>query len=195
MDGIVPMTKKKKKVLLVSLCVLLLLGGIWYYNRNYTGSCSGWVVDAVTGEPVEGAVVCMQWNTGGFMMVAGGICSALYETKTDAKGHYYIPTQRCKRFFWFEGVHKEDVMIYKEGYSGYEVIGDDYELVGRSFATGAEHQPYRKKRNLVRLYPFELSDSHRRHFEWIQTFGIYNWPEKLLENELQKEMERARMEK
>ena len=178
---------------MVSLCVLLLLGGIWYYHRNYTGSCSGTVVSAVTGEPIEGAVVCMQWKTRGFMMMGAGRCAAFYETKTDANGRYYVPNQR------FEGkqrdIHKEDVMIYKEGYSGYEVIGDDYELVGRSFATGAEHQPYRKKRNLVRLYPFELSDSHRRHFEWIQTFGIYNWPEKLLENELQKEMERARMEK
>jgi hypothetical protein len=189
------MTKKKKKVLLISLCVLLLLGGWWYYNHYYTGSRSGKVVDAATGEPVEGAVVCMQWNTGGFMTVAGGICSALYETKTDAEGYYYIPTQRCKRFFWFEHVYNEDVMIYKEGYSGYEVFGNRHELVGRSFGHKDNEQPYRKKRNLVRLYPFKAFDSHREHFEWIQTFGIYNWPEQLLEKELQKESDRAKNEK
>lgn len=187
------MTKKKKRVLLISLCFLLLLGGWWYYERNYTGRRSGWVVDALTGEPVEGAVVCMQWKTRGFMMMGAGRCAALYETKTDAHGRYYVPNQR------FEGkqrnIHNEDVMIYKDGYSGYKVYSNRYERIGSSIAAGAEDQPYRKKRNIVRLYPYQSFGSHRRHLEWIQTFGIYNWPEKLLETELQKEMERARIEK
>lgn len=187
------MTKKKKK--LIILLVVLTLGGWWFYNHYYTGSRSGKVVDAATGQPIEGAVVCMQWCTGGFMTVVGGSGSAFYETKTDEKGRYRIPSLHVSRPLFFERVHDENVLIYKDEYSAYEVSGTDYKPVGRSFASGTENQPYRKKRNLVRLYRFRKSDSHRKHFDWIRTFGIYDWPEQLLEKELQKEMERERNEK
>ena len=178
------MTKKKKKILIIAL----LLGGVLYNQHYYTGSRSGKVVDAETGKPIEGAVVCMEWFTGGFMGVVGGSGAAFYETKTDEKGRYKVPSLRFHRNMWFEGVLDEDVMIYKDGHSGYRVM---LRPVGISFASGSADQPYRKKRNLVRLFHFKESDSHRKHYYWIEKFGFYGWPEKLLEKELQNEIERA----
>jgi hypothetical protein len=152
------------------------------------------VVDTVTGKPIEGAVVCMQWKTRGVMMMGAGRSGAFYETKTDATGNYYIPTQRLERSLWYEGIHHEDVLIYKDRYSGYTVSGTDYRPVGRSFASGAEDQPYRKRRNHVRLFSFKQSDSHYDHLRWLETpIGIFGWPEQM-KKELQNEMERERKE-
>lgn len=184
------MTKKKRNLLILLLAVLILCG-CWFYKHYFTGSRSGKVVDAVTGKPVEGAVVCMQWNTGGFMTFGGG-CAAFYETRTDEKGRYKIPCLFLSRPFFYERVHNEDVMIYKDGYSGYKVYGDELKPVGRSFGHKNEEQTYHKRRNLVQLFPFKNSDSHQDHINWIETFGIHNWPEHLLEKELKQEMERAR---
>jgi hypothetical protein len=175
---------KKKKVTAISLSIALLVGGLWYYNHDYTGSRSGRVVDAVTGEPIEGAVVCMHWNTGGFFTVAGGVRAAGYETRTDAKGRYYVPNQRLRRFFWFESVGQE-VLVYRSGYCGYKVYRN--EAAGYSFGKASENQPYRPKRNLVRLFPFRQSDDHRKHLQWIETFGGVWEHISLLEEELQKE--------
>ena len=187
------MTQKKKKWLTV-LLVIAVLGGWVYYTWNFTGSRSGKVLDAATGEPIEGAVVCMQWSGGGFFEIVASGCTAFYETKTDKKGRYYIPTQRVSLWSWFGGPGDEDVMIYKDGYSAYEVYASDMKPVGRSFGHINEKQPYRKKRNTARLYRFNPSDSHTDHLDWIKTFGIYDWPEQLLEKELQQEMEREKEE-
>jgi len=186
---------KKKKITLIVLTVILVLGGWWCYSRLCTGFRSGKVVDAVTGKPIEGAVVCMQWFTGSFFGIAGGTGAIYYETKTDEKGRYSVPCRCLNISHLFEGIRDENVMVYKDAYSGYEVSGTDYKPVGRSFASGTEDQPYRKKRNLVRLYRLKKSDSHRDHIDWIWTFGIYGWPEQLLEKELRKEMERADKER
>lgn len=188
------MTKKKKRLLIVLLTVLVLFAWV-YYKWNFTGSRSGKVVDAKTGEPIEGAVVCMQWSGGGFFGIVASGCIALYETKTDKKGRYYIPSQRLSLWSWFKSSGKEAAMVYKDGYNAYEVSSNDFEPVGRSFGHKDEKQPYRKKRNFVRLFSFKESDSHRDHLNWIHTFGIYDWPQQLLEKELQKEMERASQER
>lgn len=184
------MTKKKKKILLSVLFVALFLGGLWYYNHYYTGSRSGTVVDAVTGKPIEGAVVCMQWFFSGFLF--GSSANTSYGTKTDENGQYYIPPQRLERSAWYESVGHENVMIYKDGYSFYEVWDSSSPKSGYSFASNSEAQPYRKKRNLVRLFPFNKSDSHQEHIDRIQRFKIYGWPQQLLEKELQNEIERSK---
>lgn len=183
------MARKVKKKWVI-LFVVFVLAGWWFYNHYYTGSRSGRVVDAITGKPIKGAVVCMQWSGGGFMSIVASHCVALYETKTDEKGRYYIPSQRIEG-----GTGKESVMIYKDGYSGYKVYGDELKLVGRSFGHKNEEQTYHKRRNVVRLFPFEKPDSHRDHLRWIETYGIFGWPKQLLEKELQNEMKRAREER
>lgn len=189
------MTNKKKRMLIILLIILVLLGWL-YYKWNFTGSRSGKVVDAGTGEPIEGAVVCMQWSGGGFFGIVSSKCVALYETKTDKKGRYSVPSLRVSIWSWFGGgAGDEDVMIYKDGYSAYEVSSSDLKPVGRSFASDSENQPYHKKQNIVKLYVFKESDSHTEHLRWIHTFGIYGWPQQLLEKELQKEMERASQER
>ncbi len=185
---------KKRRIFLVLLILLTLLtpiGGWWYYQHYYTGPRSGVVVDAVTGKPIEGAVVCMLWNTSGLFTISGSALAAAYEIKTDAEGKYDIPSQRYARSHWLEAVHPEDVMIYKDGYSALEVS----QGVGRSFATGADDQVYRKHKNRAQLFPFVEADSHKEHFEWVRVFGIHSWPEELLIGELRQEQERARKEK
>jgi hypothetical protein len=174
---------------LLLLVIILVLGGLWYYCKNYTGSRSGRVLDAETGKPIEGAIVCMQWNTGGFLAVVGSSCAALYETKTDSLGRYYIPSQRVERHMWVESVHDEEAVIYKDGYGGYQV----YYRKGWYFGS-KDSQPYHKRNNLVRLRPFDPSWSHMEHFDWLKTFGIYGFPKQLLETELQKERNRVREE-
>ncbi|HPS55698.1 MAG TPA: carboxypeptidase-like regulatory domain-containing protein [Sedimentisphaerales bacterium] len=187
------MTKKKKKILLSVLLVTLFLGSLWYYNHYYTGSRSGTVVDAVTGKPIEGAVVTMEWFfAGGFFIPEGGALAAFYETKTDERGRYKIPNLHINGGYWHSTLEHENVMIYKDGYSGYEVSDSSSPKSGYSFASNSEDQPYSKKRNFVKLFPFKSSDSHREHIEWIQTFPYSGCPEKLLEKELQNEMERAK---
>ncbi len=188
---------KKRRIFLVLLILLTLLtpiGGWWYCQHYYTGPRSGVVVDAVTGKPIEGAVVCMLWNTSGLFTISGSALAAAYEIETDAEGKYDIPSQRYARSHWLEAVHPEDVMIYKDGYCAYKVTVYSRD-VGRSYGHKDAPQPYQKQKNKARLFPLGEADSHKEHFEWVRVFGIHSWPEELLIGELQEEQERARKEK
>ena len=180
------MTRKKKIWLSVCVLIVVLLVPLLVSGGCYTGSRSGQVLDAETGKPIDGAVVSMQWNTGGFLAVVGGSCAALYETQTDSMGKYYVPSQRLEKRMWLESVHDENVVIYKDGYEGYQVYLEAGWYFGRK-----DSQPYHKRDNLVRLQLFNPSWSHRKHFDWLKTYGFYGFPKQLLETEIQKERSRA----
>lgn len=93
-----------------------------------------WVVDAETGQPIEGAVVTANWE-----LVKGGLDGPRYygqlevkETVTDASGRFY-----------FDGFSKEDssgaelresdpqILIFKAGYK-FERFTNDYIVDGRA---------------------------------------------------------------
>ncbi len=181
------MTRRRKILLLLILLIFTLLSGwLWWYCRNHTLPRSGQVIDAETGKPIEGAIVCMQWKTGGFLGVAGPSFAALYETKTDSQGKYYVPSQHLKRRIWLEGVDDEEVLVYKDGYEGYQAF------LNKGWYFGGEYgEPYHRRNNQVLLRAFNTSWSHEEHFEWIRVFRIEGDLKPLLEQEIQKEEERA----
>ncbi|MBN2063417.1 MAG: carboxypeptidase regulatory-like domain-containing protein [Sedimentisphaerales bacterium] len=180
----------KRVIWLAPLIIYLIL----LYNWNFTGSRWGKVVDAATGKPIEGAVVCMRWFRPQFFGICGGHEAAIYETLTNKNGEYYIPNQLCDNFVWlgvFEGYDHEIVLVYKDGYCAYKV--DEY---GEVIIFGAEvlGEIYRSKGNLVKLQPFH--GSHAEHRNWIVvSYRIYDWPKQLIEKELEAEIKRAKNER
>jgi hypothetical protein len=158
------------------------------FYRPRIGSRSGRVVDAVTGEPVEGAVVNYLWKFGGFMGVVDERVAASYETITDKDGKYFIPSQRAERESYAVGhLHEEIVLIYKDNYATYTAWA--HSKVGRSFGYSDKDQKYRKRNNLVKLYPWKDGESHLDHIHYIE-WAPYH-PGILLRQEMENERERA----
>ena len=186
-----------KCVLITTLVIvgaLIFLTGyfisLWYY-ATHTGSRSGRIVDANTGKPIEGAIVDYTWTLSGILGDASLTFGAFYETTTNRKGKYYIPSQRIKRrsFIW-ESPKAEMVVIYKRGYGAYEFYGPlkDYDRDrAQSFLRLGEYQDYRKRGNLVNLYRWEDGASVQEHIKWIE-FGLSHVPRRtLLHEELESE--------
>jgi len=98
--------------------VLIILSQGCSYAIRYDGTYSGKVVDADTGEPVEGAVVLGTWYTVSHT-VAGGVHSYYdaRETATDKNGQFSIPGMGLRIMSNLEPM---DILIFK---SGYEYIG------------------------------------------------------------------------
>ena len=178
---------------IVSFPIACLSGSLFYfwYRETRTGSFSGRVIDAVTGEPLEGAVVSYNWLFGG---VFDESWAASYETVTDKEGKYFIPNQRVKRDTIFRGsLEPESVLIYKNNYSVY-TLWREYgkPTVGRSFGYPRKNQLYSRKNNLVILYSWKKDESHERHFDFIiRSPGYGGGKHLLLKKELQEEEKRA----
>jgi hypothetical protein len=105
---------------LPTFCVLFLLTGCTI-SHTY-GPYSGKVIDLETGEPIEGAVVFVQFFTEG-MLSPGGVVSSFadaVEVLTDSNGEFEIPAQKIKSFKMFSrwAVY-ESVIIFKPGYGAY----------------------------------------------------------------------------
>ena len=187
---------KKKNIILIIIVILTVgiagyLSYTWYW-ATHTGSRSGRIIDAVTGEPIEGVVVNYTWTFSDFMMMSGG-SAAVYETTTDKDGYYLIPNQRVKkRVSFFGGLVPEKVIIYKNNYAVYELLRDYKKPpVGRSFGDQSKNQPYCKKNNLVKLYPWKRGESRDEHISWINREARYCGESELLRKELQEERKRA----
>lgn len=114
------------KTRVVLLCLLLVLliaapafagGWLIYHDGPYTGK----IVDAETGEPIEGAAVVGIWDLeiyGG----AGGALSRFFdanETVTDKNGDFEISS--TTGFYWwpFSKLGDPSFIIYKPGYDSY----------------------------------------------------------------------------
>ncbi|MHC4259617.1 MAG: hypothetical protein ACYSTF_04300 [Planctomycetota bacterium] len=84
----------KKKHIKIILGIVLLGAAYPLYDFYHPriGSRSGRVVDAVTGELIEGTVVNYLWRFGGFLGVVDEKVAASYETVTDEDGKYFIPS-------------------------------------------------------------------------------------------------------
>lgn len=190
---------KKQKVwtvlAVIILSVVILFSWLWY-RENYTGERTGQVIDALTGEPIEGAVVNYTWHVAGFMenAIGGGGPTVSHETLTDKEGKYHIPSLRIKRSNIFQlSLEPERVLVYKDKYVAYIVDLVSLEMpVLRPLGYPDDRQIYHRKNNIVKLYPWKDGESHDRHLRCI---GMRS-PErnKLLLNELKPEEERAREE-
>ena len=111
--------KKKRAIYYTILIVLVLLIGKHVYNSFYTGPRSGVVIDADSGKPIVGAIVDVTFRKHDFFTIPTG--AAFYETRTDAQGRYYVPSQSIfNRWFFlqiFISFQYDDVLIYKDGYA------------------------------------------------------------------------------
>jgi hypothetical protein len=183
--------------LIVCFPIACLSGSLFYfwYHETHTGSFSGRVIDGVTGEPIEGAVVSYNWIFGG---VLDESWAASYEILTDKEGKYFIPNQRVKRDTIFQGsLEPESVLIYKNNYAVYDLWRKyGKPTVGRSFGYRFKNQPYSRKNNLVKLYPWKKGESHDTHLDYIRYSHYYrSGATLLLEKELQEEEKRAKEER
>jgi len=188
------MKKRNIKILVIIAAVTIGCGYIVYRLRfPRTGSRSGQVIHAVTGQPIQGAVVNYVWVFMDYLVepVAGS-----YETTTDKDGKYFIPSQRFKRKFLLGPLKSEAVLIYKNNYAVYRRAGGyGGPRLGRSFGYPGKDQKYRKKDNIVKLYPWKEGQSHDQHISWIDGVTRSSGKGELLRKELEEERKRAREER
>lgn len=178
--------------LIVCFPIACLSGSLLYfwYHETHTGSFSGRVIDAVTGEPIEGAVVTYSWKYSGFLETSS---AASYETVTHKDGKYFIPNQRVKRDTILLGtLQPESVLIYKNNYAVY-ILWREYRkpTVGRSWGYPRKNQLYSRKNNLAKLYPWKKGESHYKHVKWIYSMTFYGGQGELLQKELEEEKKRS----
>ncbi len=199
------MKKKHIKILVFAValliaCIVACSYVVYNFNHPRIGSCSGRVIDAATGKPIEGAVVNFSWEFSGFMGVVPERLAACSEAVTDKDGKYFIASRRVKRGAWYESVYHEFVIAYKDGYAVYTAY-PAYRVIGRSFGYPHQDQDYRRKNNLVKLYPWNDAESHREHLSWIDTIvstqsGSTMWRGgNMFQQELAEERMRAAAEK
>ncbi|MHC4545940.1 MAG: carboxypeptidase-like regulatory domain-containing protein [Planctomycetota bacterium] len=182
--------------LIVCFPIACLSGSLFYfwYHDTHTGSFSGRVIGAVTGEPIEGAVVTYAWRFGGFMGISAESWAASYEILTDKEGKYFIPNQRVRRHTILDGtLEPESVLIYKNNYAVYRLWREyGKPTVGRSWGYRFKNQLYSRKNNLVKLYPWKKGESHEDHYySIIHSPGWGGGNHLLLKEELQEEEKRA----
>jgi HEAT repeat protein len=154
-----------------------------------TGVRSGQVVDAVSGKPIEGAVVVCTWDVREFLIESNTRKAAQYETTTDENGRYSIPSQKIITE-GISGLEPEHIYIYKNGYVWYRV----YDNKPQSFM---EYVPglklkYQKENNIVKLQPWNEKFSHSEHIGIFDRMWNYVGPK--LKEALQEERAAARQE-
>lgn len=195
--------KRRSLIILLSICAVVSLiitcYVIWWYNDTHTGSRSGKVIDAITGKPIEGAVVKYSWEFGVFMGHAiGGDSYGTREVLTDNKGQYYVPgIYQPKRFIFIDGGFIVDrLLVYKDGYAVYITVPRDEEgkgIVGTSFGYN-DNQKYSKRGNVVKLRPFKEGASHEKHIDVIEGYTSGFGGTELIVKELEKERETVNQE-
>jgi hypothetical protein len=78
------------------------------------------VVDAETLQPIQGAVVFVEWT----YIPAGAIADSFYdaaEVLTDERGHFHIGTKRSWNP-WLNSRLEANVVIYKAGYREFDTL-------------------------------------------------------------------------
>jgi hypothetical protein len=104
-----------KSVLIAFITVIAIMISLGCASAiRYDGPYEGRVIDAYTGEPIEGVVVLGVWNKE--HITPGGAVSEYYdarETVTDKKGEFSIPGQGL---LIASNVTPMNVLIFKAGY-------------------------------------------------------------------------------
>ena len=153
----------KVRPLLFAVAMLLIAGNCYGGIISMTGT----VVDAETGEPIEGAVVLVEWSA------QTGIPGFTYwdrykviETVTEKDGKLYVSSPLLR--FGKRLV----LVIYKKGYIAWR---NDY-----TFPDYVRREKFKWGRNKVfRLEHFTKKHSHSRHLGFIRTALSLNASSKL----------------
>jgi len=158
-----------------------------------TGIRTGRVVDAVTGKPLQRAVILYIWEIEEFLVESHTRMGALYETTTDKDGKYLIPSQQVEmRHPIMSKLEPEEVFVYKYGYVWYRVFDNK----ARSFIDYLPNlqQQYRKENNIVKLQPWTDELSHSEHIAFL-TSGLSRTRGQLLPEALEEEKALAEKER
>lgn len=104
--------------LIISTILFAINGSIFlfiYIDGPYWGK----VVDADTGEPIEGAAITGSWRIDyvvpGFWVGGGGFADAR-STVTGKNGYFFLPMARAVRLWPFSKIYFERLGVYKYGY-------------------------------------------------------------------------------
>ena len=150
---------------LIAMITVLALNacGSPYYTSD---SIEAWVVDADTGQPIEGAVVTANWQLVGFGFDTGGRKLGqleVMETLTDKNGRFYFPGF-TKLNPGLDDLREEDpqILIFKPGYS-YMRAANDYPIgkeasqgTHRKSSINGQRVKMKKANPDVKKYAFEL---------------------------------------
>lgn len=110
----------RKNLILILLALLVMVLGGCTISHEF-GPYSGKVVDAQTGEPIEGAVVLIGFYTKSFS-VGGPVYrfADAFEALSDANGEFLFPPKRITLFRAMSIWDKEcSISIFKPGYGAY----------------------------------------------------------------------------
>jgi hypothetical protein len=152
-----------------------------------TGTRTGFVYDAITGKPIEDAVVVCNWDIRDFSLEGGSTrFGAVYETVTNKDGKYMIPSQSIDiENSLFSRLDPEQVFVYKFDYVWYWMF--DKEIM--PFIVYISNMPhiYRKQKNIVELQPWKNEMSHVEHMRFLPSYQLPMNKLKLLPEALAKE--------
>ncbi len=117
--------KGKRKRIIIIMAILLAISTFnnrsIYWFLYWDGPYHGQVVDADTGEPIEGAAVAGIWELEGFIL---WIHSFNYfanakETVTDADGKFKLPLTFAFTFWPFSALDRISLLVFKPGYDSH----------------------------------------------------------------------------
>lgn len=155
-----------------------------------TGIRTGQVLDAITNQPIEGAIVVYMWHSkeNGLEPSPG---FAYYETFTDVNGKYFIPNQKLIITGELSLESAERVFIYKKSYLWYLVYNNRIHYFN-------EHDTnliYQKENNIVKLKPWDKKLSHSDHIRILWNEKIFKYRGQKLEEACNDERDMAEEEK
>jgi len=140
------MSTRARLVGFTALLLLVLTGA------GCAGTLKGQVLDAQTGQPIEGVVVLGVWTKyAGLPGLQHGELVGVKETETDAEGQFLLETA------WSLGT-EEAVTVYKFGYVAWSNLF--------IFPTSARRQDTRVP-STVLLERFPPGEGHQRHMMFI----------------------------
>lgn len=114
--------KNKPKRIIVIMAILLAISTFnnrsIYWFLYWDGPYHGQVVDADTGEPIEGAAVAGIWEFEGFVLFIASFThfANAKETVTDANGKFKLPLTFAFTFWPFSVINEMDLLVFKPGY-------------------------------------------------------------------------------
>lgn len=121
---------KNSKKIVITLFLLFVIftanvyAGGWIYYSD--GTYKGKVIDADTGEPIEGAVVAGVWELNLLYLKLSDplprFCDAK-EAVTNKNGEFVVPKASCVHLWPFGRIERPSFIVFKPGYLAYPPLG------------------------------------------------------------------------
>lgn len=114
--------KDKRKRIIVIMAILLVISTFnnrsIYWFLYWDGPYHGQVIDANTGEPIEGAAVAGIWELEYFILFiySNTHFANAKETVTDADGKFKLPLTFAFTFWPFSALDRINLLVFKPGY-------------------------------------------------------------------------------